>query len=334
MPGASQQHPTARRVAMLVSTDVFRDPRVFKEAQTLANSGHAVKVFCFGAPPRGGHNSHTPFEVETQLESPYNAYVNRAATRVRRSKGSKGAPASISSPSPSGLKNLARSVHVLIGFRLAIARLKRHAPSISAFAPEIIHAHDLDALLAATWMNKKLQLPLIYDSHELFSEMGSLHPLYRRWLRRAERSAIRKAKAVITVSSSIASQLSSWYEIAPPMVVRNVPDCGAIEPREGSGPLRFLYSGGVVRGRGVESLIEAFLALSSTVSARLFLMITGSEVARIREMIPSKSERVTVVPAVAPERVVEASSEYDVGIISFLATSLNNKLCLPNKLFE
>ena len=88
---------------------------------------------------------------------------------------------------------------------------------------DLLHANDLDTLLAARkicWLKGK---PLIYDSHELFTEVPELINRRARkfwiWL---EKRLIKGLTYCSTVSTGVAAELNSRYGINC-LVIRNLP---------------------------------------------------------------------------------------------------------------
>ena len=93
---------------------------------------------------------------------------------------------------------------------------------------EAIWANDLDTLLPAYLASKWHGVPLVYDSHEFFTEAAGLtgRPFQRGVWLRLERWLYPRIASVITVNDSIAEAYVSRYPNArsvKPRVVRNMP---------------------------------------------------------------------------------------------------------------
>ena len=97
-----------------------------------------------------------------------------------------------------------------------LAWLKRHESEVDA-----IWCNDLDTLAPAVWRGK---LPVVYDSHEYFTEAAGLtgRPIHRAVWLTLERWAMRRLTGMITVNESIASAYRAKYGIDV-AVVRNMP---------------------------------------------------------------------------------------------------------------
>jgi len=135
---------------------------------------------------------------------------------------------------------------------------------------DYIHAHDLDALLAAILYLRKKETKVIYDSHEYYTESAGLgsRRLTRFVWKLIERYCIVRAHHVITVNDSIASLLQASYKLnRTPTVVRNFTDlkpAGDITEANISQAFRLqeqceillLYHGTIREGRGLDLLFD------------------------------------------------------------------------------
>ena len=92
---------------------------------------------------------------------------------------------------------------------------------------DILHANDLDTLLANRLAQRFKGVKLVYDSHEYFTEVPELAEgsfAKRMWLK-IERAILPKLKNVLTVNQSIADIYKRLYGIDL-KVVRNLPIAG------------------------------------------------------------------------------------------------------------
>ena len=88
--------------------------------------------------------------------------------------------------------------------------------------PDIVYSVDADTALAGVWAKKLIKSKLIFDAHELFSEVPELQNrgLIKRIWQGIEKLIILKADVRITVSESVAKHYSSKYN-KPFEVIRN-----------------------------------------------------------------------------------------------------------------
>jgi glycosyltransferase involved in cell wall biosynthesis len=185
---------------------------------------------------------------------------------------------------------------------------------------------------------------LVYDSHELFTELHYIGSTDRRIFRWLEKRLIHRADAVITINEFVAKELSRRYGIGLPGVVRNCPPLVDHGDEGHNNSLRkdlglddtvpiIVYVGLVSRARGNETLISAAPFLDSGV---IVFLGWGTEERDLKELVRQRSleDRVFFIPPVAPEQVVDYISSAQVGVIPALNVSLNHYYSTPNKLWE
>lgn len=206
--------------------------------------------------------------------------------------------------------------------------------------PTAVYANDLDTLPVGALLAMIRRVPLIYDSHELFVEMfDPPHPLFKRLLTRLEATFIRRAELVVTVNPSIACELARRYGIDMPLVIFNCPpyqQALVSEPRPDDS-IRAIYHGGYAPDRGIEELLEASRRLDG---ASLFLRGMVSPPPHITQAVSRAtnpvdgSPKAVLLPRVPMAELVASLRGFDIGIIPYKATCLNNYYSSPNKLFE
>lgn len=168
-----------------------------------------------------------------------------------------------------GTKLIPFEPKVLQGKKKFIDVIRFFGKVINTEKYDIIHAHDLDGLTAAGFYADS-DIPVIYDSHELYLDSISLYN--RRFTRFLwsilEFRYIKRAQKVITVCDSIASVLQKKYTLTDkPTVVRNFTDpfniksidtplSKEIQQLEKTNKGLLLYHGVVREGRGLRFLIE------------------------------------------------------------------------------
>ncbi len=144
----------------------------------------------------------------------------------------------------------------------------------------------------------------------------------------------------IVVSESIADWYAKAYSISRPAVVLNAPnrrdliktnhfrnDLGIREDQ-----VILLYQGGLVKGRGVDLIVNAF---KERVDDKIVLVLMGE--GQLKEKIMSEAllcSNIYYYPAVDSKIVLEYTASADIGIHLIQNTCLNHEYCMPNKLFE
>ena len=126
-------------ILMTVANPFTHDPRVYNEAKSLVDEGHSVTVLAWD-------NSETNIQQENKegikiVRSYNSSYVNLLPYDILR------------------LQFWWRK-----GFKDALKIHKRQSF-------EVIHSHDFSSLPIGVKLKKKLDLPLIYDAHEIWGLM-------------------------------------------------------------------------------------------------------------------------------------------------------------------
>lgn len=208
-----------------------------------------------------------------------------------------------------------------------------------------LHPHRLSGLPPSVLAKLLLRVPLVYDAHELETEVDGVGGLEKRISRVVESLCIRFADHVLVVSDSIADWYAKRYPIPRPTVMRNVPrptclpQCGgggeSASLREsiclGAEELVLIYIGGLGPGRGIQRLLRVW----EQVPEHMHLVFMGSGV--LEPVIRDASEALGNVhwhPPVLPQQVVEYARGADALVYLIPNTCLNHYFCLPNKLFE
>ncbi|MHB8656849.1 MAG: glycosyltransferase [Solirubrobacteraceae bacterium] len=212
----------------------------------------------------------------------------------------------------------------------------------------VAHAHDLNTLPVAALLAMRSGCRLVYDAHELYSEISTLSKRERRIWRMLERRLIRRADVVVTVCQSIAGELVQRSHIAsPPVILLNCPLAASAPPSwdgetdllrakaglQGSEEPIVLYQGGFSPNRGLEELVHAAPYLERGI---VVLMGWGNMEERLRELVGELEleQRVRIIGPAEQHELLSFTMGADVGVIPYKAVGLNNYYTTPNKLFE
>lgn len=208
---------------------------------------------------------------------------------------------------------------------------------------DVYHAHDLDALWPSARAARRRRVPLVYDSHELWTDQSSLvhRPGVRAFWSWLEKRTIHRACRVLAVSPSIARELERRYHLPRVGVLRNLPPYRDPVP---SHRLRdelslshevplFLYQGGFLTANG---LAEQIAAMGAVDGAHLVLLGDGPTESALRRQVADAGlgDRVHFVPRVPFDVLHEYTCCADVGLCLIPPAGESFRYCLPNKLFE
>ena len=210
-----------------------------------------------------------------------------------------------------------------------------------------VHAHDVNALPIAYLIALFKRVPLIYDSHELWSE--SHHSMSSKLILNIvaimEKFFAKRATKIITVSDSIKEYLKKYFDTDNIEVVRNIPsythsgDYDLFREKYNlSDNVRIcLYQGLISKTRGVDLIVKAALEVCKKNSNIVFFFLgDGPYLDELKKLvIDSKLEnKVYILGKIDQSELLKYTKSADIGIHAISNTCLNHEYCLPNKVFE
>ena len=200
-------------------------------------------------------------------------------------------------------------------------------------------ANDLDTLPAVFLAARIKSIPLVFDSHEYFTELPEL--IGRRFVRRVwkgfEKALLPKIQYGYTVCQSISQAYQDKYGIRF-VVVRNLPiasgqETGIYSHEENSRPDLIIYQGAINMGRGLETMIRAMAYLDKY---RLQIFGDGTitqDLVRLRDSLPL-GNRVEFMGRIPFAEIRMYTRQAALGISLEENIGLNYYYALPNKLFD
>lgn len=207
---------------------------------------------------------------------------------------------------------------------------------------DAIWANDLDTLWPAWKIARKQNIPIIYDSHEYFTEAAGLtgRP-FPKWVwTQIEKRIFPKLRHVFTVNESIAQIYRDQYKV-PVKVLRNVPFLSPKGIREQSrhelglpeGKLAILQGAFMDKDRGV---LDAVSAMQHLEGVHLLLVGAGEEweKAHVLRTDLQLESKITILPKQPYERLAAMTRTADVGLSLDKGLHFNYYYSLPNKLFD
>jgi glycosyltransferase involved in cell wall biosynthesis len=207
---------------------------------------------------------------------------------------------------------------------------------------DLLFANDLDTLLPNYLASKLKRIPLVYDSHELFTEVPELlnAPAKRKIWLRLEQMIVPRLKNCITVNESISKIFEEKYRVKF-HVIRNIPQqpiCTLKVNRQSLNmPLDkkiiLLQGAGINIDRGAEELVDAMEFINEAV---LYIIGGGDVWPILEEKVKSKklNEKVVLIRKIPKHKLMEYTANADLGISIDKNTNLNYYYSLPNKIFD
>ncbi len=205
---------------------------------------------------------------------------------------------------------------------------------------DVINIHHFVLLPIGVVLSKLCCARLVYDAHELETEIHGLNGFRKYCAKCLESLLIGFPDLIIVVSDGIKSWYQENYNINNIVTVLNCPkyykpirskilhhELGLDHSKK-----ILLYQGGLQSGRGIEGLLSIFSKWNDEQYVMVF-MGAGPLTHLVRKYASNHSS-IFLRPAASPDSVLKYTSSADVGISYIDNNSLNDYFCLPNKFFE
>ena len=198
----------------------------------------------------------------------------------------------------------------------------------------VLLANDLDALLPNSLISKKLNIPLVFDSHEIFTEMPAIKG---RWTQKVwqflEKRLVPGTKYMMTESFSYAEWFREHYGVNA-VVVRNIPRRITEEPEiPANNPRIVLYQGAINQSRGIPS---AILAMKNVENAVFKIIGDGPRRKEYEDFVIKENlqNKVKFVGKLHPTELRKLTKTADVGLSVEENGGVSYLYSLPNKVAD
>lgn len=207
---------------------------------------------------------------------------------------------------------------------------------------DVLLANDLDTLLPNYLISKMFSKKLVYDSHELFTEVSELisRPKIRNVWLGIENYIFPKLKNVYTVNDEIAKFYSHKYKI-PVKVIQNIApklrnhniDVALAKRIKGEKKMLILQGSGINMDRGAEEAVAMMQYLENTV---LYIIGGGDVFGQLKDLVGklNLNDKVFILDKIPYEDLMEYTKIADLGLSLDKGSNLNYEYSLPNKVFD
>ncbi len=208
---------------------------------------------------------------------------------------------------------------------------------------DLLHANDLDTLLPNYFIHKLKSIPIVYDSHELFTQTPEVvnRPFVQKSWKLIEKCIVPRLERAYTVNTSIARIFRYLYK-TDFRVVRNIPERKESIPESSRTELELppdkkvilLQGSGINMHRGAEELVQAMQYLDRHY---LLLIIGGGDVIdQLKEISRNYmlDEKVRFLPKMPFNKLQQYTRQADLGVSIDKDSNPNYRYSLPNKLFD
>ena len=207
---------------------------------------------------------------------------------------------------------------------------------------DILLSNDLDTLLPNYVISKLFNKELVYDSHELFTEIPELEgrPGVKGVWQRIEQYIFPKLKRIYTVNDSIASFYNQKYKIevqvirnmAPELIDKTL-DEKLAKKIKGDQKMIILQGSGLNIDRGAEEAIAMMQYVDNSI---LYIIGGGDVFEKLKELLITLKlmDKVFIKNKMPYDELIEYTKIADLGLSLDKGMNLNYEYSLPNKVFD
>ncbi len=354
--------PGARRglqVTFVVANTFQFDSRQLRTARTLAGDGHTVRILAWADPDLpteeqlAGDLRLTRIDLDRRISTALRPLPVPVRQVICRAIGLDPEATVLSPEASRGADRLRHPIRRLLEVVANARRVGPWADAVIAAAPgtDVFHAKALIVLPVVRQAASRLGGRFVYDVADYHTEAARLARMpgvIRELVRRRERTWARDAAGTLAVSEPVADLVQERWGIPRPIILMNCPPAwrpgepGPIDSdlvRVAAGiaadrPL-VLYQGGYSVDRGIEELVSAMDEPSMrAIDAVCAFMGFGRLEGWLRERAVAHPDRIVVLPPVPPDALLPWTASADVTFVGQPPRTLNQRLNLPNKLFE
>ncbi len=199
---------------------------------------------------------------------------------------------------------------------------------------EILLANDLDTLAANTFVARLKNIKLIYDSHELFTEVPELenNSFKKKIWSFIEKLCFKRIYKAYTVCESISDFYFNKYGIKM-LVIRNLPTQKTITNEYSLRDNILIYQGALNKDRGIEIIIKTMQFIDNH---KLIIAGKGDLEESLKQLSKELAlqEKVIFTGNLNFNELFAYTQNAKLGFSLEQGKSLNYYFALPNKLFD
>jgi glycosyltransferase involved in cell wall biosynthesis len=313
------------KICIITQSHLCRNPRVLKEAITLAAAGYEVCILT-------GIISADLYQQDLEA---IKAFPNLSLQVVSDLSAS-----TIYSFTDKLFHKLGRlftrnfKTETILSLGYGTARYYNKAKAIKA---QLYICHqELATCIGTKLLNADFKIAFDFEdwySEDLLSDARAERPI--NLLRRVESVALNKGIFCVTTSNALAKKLSAVYACPTPEVIYNVfTSPGTPFKKEFSEPLKlFWFSQTIGPGRGLEQFIKLLSSIKSRLEIHLLGNIDNGYREKLDALLP-KQHLLCFHDTVKAHKLAEKITEFDIGLALELDTPMSRNYTITNKFFQ
>ena len=316
-----------KKICIITQSHLCRNPRVLKEAITLATAGYDVHILTGIISKylyqqdllalKGFPNIN--LQVVSDLStSTINSFTDKFLNKIGRL--------------------LVRNFKIENSLALGYGTVRYYNRAKAVKARLYICHQELATYMGTRLLNEGYKVAFDFEdwySEDLLPQARAERPI--NLLRRIEAIALNKGTYCITTSNALAKQLSQIYWCPQPKVIYNVfPSPGNVHNKINgfSKPLKlFWFSQTIGPGRGLEQFIKVLAALKTSLELHLLGNITTGYREILTNLIPTQ-HRLHFHSLVNENQLAAKIAGFDIGLALELDTPPSRNYTITNKFFQ
>ncbi|MBT9151297.1 MAG: hypothetical protein DDT40_01488 [candidate division WS2 bacterium] len=287
-----------KRVILIKTNLIDRDPRLAKEIDTLKRGGYAITLLCW--------------DRDSKATGPHQAQAGDNYREVR-----------LRLKAPYGIKILP-FLPIWWCFEFFWLMVKRW---------DIVHAINFDSIIPAVVAAKLKRQPIIYEIFDVYTDMIVLPQLLRQIGIYIEKIFMRLASAVILANEAQEKELNGIPNSNIVVVYNPPPDYFRKLDAQGNDIFTIFYAGVLYRSRPM-NLDKVFQAIGNTDGVGLIIAGYGDQVRDIEQWVNQADGKAEFIGKLSYTEVLERTMTSDLlfALYDPIVSSVRHASC--NKLFE
>lgn len=314
------------------------DPRLFKEARTLLDDGHRVRIVAADIiPSLSSFDADLLASLECEcIRVPWNASPGVRLFRTFRQRLARLVAGLFSVRVP-----LPFASHALHALTPALSRTASREPA------DLYIAHNLAALPAAATAARKYCAKLGFDAEDYHCGELEDMPANRvglRIRRSIESCLVPRCQHLTSASPGISEAYANDYGVNMTPILNVFPLSEApaepVRAPSARGELASLYwfSQTIGGERGLEQIVEAMAKMRTRARLCLRGNATAGYVDHLQTLArrlggADLERRIQILPVSSPGEMIRLAAKHDMGLATELSEPTNRDLCLTNKIF-